>query len=470
MEESAVEFLGVFVSEAFYYWASVVMLMIHVGFLAYEGGVARNKNVMATMTKNLLTVASVGVGFFLIGFWIYNAFPLWPVSGPIFGPWMSPEGLSEANAELLELADGALPWAAAVGPNVADHLTPVFLFAFALFAMTTGSIMSGAVIERIKMGGFVILALVLGCVAWVIAAAWGWHYTGWFLTHLGYHDFGCSALVHGVAGFFTLGVLIVLGPRIGRFVDGKSIPILPHNLPLTLIGLMCIYVGFFGFLAACAIMLPGETGIITIYGTPITLASIGANTFLALSAGFIGAYVASKGDPFFTVSGGLAGIITVAAGMDLYPPVLIVPMAFGGAWLMPMFAKFLERFKVDDVVGAVAVHGFCGFLGTILVGIFAAGYVQGEGYPPINFLGQLTGAVIACLILGFLPGWGVAALINAFGGLRVSKEEEIEGLDLTDCGIGGYPEAASIRVPDLPQVTPTPAAAAMPTGSLATES
>lgn len=464
MEPDAVKFLGTFVSESFYYWASVVMLMIHVGFLAYEGGVARTKNVMATMTKNLLTVASVGLGFFLVGFWIYNAFPLWPFAGPVFLPGMSTAGMSEANVTLQGLADAAVPWAPAIGPNLGDHLTPVFLFAFALFAMTTGSIMSGAVIERIRMGGFLILALVLGSVLWVLAAAWGWHYTGWFSTKLGYHDFGCSAVVHGVAGFFTLGVLIILGPRIGRFVDGKSVPILPHNLPLTLIGLMCIYVGFFGFLAACAIMLPGATNIISIYGTPMTLASIGANTFLALSAGFIGAYISSKGDPFFTVSGGLAGIITVAAGMDLYAPALVVVLAFVGAWLMPKVARLLEKFRVDDVVGAVAVHGFCGFLGTVLVGIFAAGYVQAEGWPPISFAGQLVGALICCVVLGFLPGLGLAWVLNKFGGLRVPREEEIEGLDLADCGIGAYPETGAISTP---HVTPAPAAAPAVTPAVA---
>lgn len=320
MEDTAVKFLSTFVSAQFYYWAAVVMLLIHVGFLAYEGGVSRNKNVMATMTKNLLTVSVVGLTFFLFGFWVYNAFPLWPFNGPIFGPWLDPASLDESNQTLLGLANAALPWDAAVGPTLGDHITLVFLFAFALFAMTTGSIMSGAVIERIKMGGFLILATILGSVLWVLAGAWGWHYSGWFSTMLGYHDFGCSAVVHGVAGFFTLGVLVILGPRIGRFIKGKPVPILPHNLPLTLIGLMCIYVGFFGFLAACAIMLPGYTNITTIYGSPMTLASIGASTFIALSAGFAGAYISSKGDPFFTVSGGLAGIVTAAAGMDLYPP------------------------------------------------------------------------------------------------------------------------------------------------------
>lgn len=468
MEEEAVKFLGIFVSEQFYYWASVVMLLIHVGFLAYEGGVARTKNVMATMTKNLLTVSVVGLTFFLFGFWVYNAFPLWPFKGPIFGPWMSPEGMSEANVTLQGYADAALPWAAAVGPNLADHITPVFLFAFALFAMTTGSILSGAVIERIKMGGFLILAIVLGSVLWVLAAAWGWHYTGWFSTMLGYHDFGCSAIVHGVAGFFTLGVLIILGPRIGKFVDGKAVPILPHNLPLTLIGLMCIYVGFFGFLAACAIMLPGYTGITTIYGTPMTLASIGASTFIALSAGFAGAYVSSKGDPFFTMSGGLAGIITTAAGMDLYAPGLVLVLAFAGAWIMPKVALLVEKAGIDDVVGAFSVHGFCGLLGALLVGVFAGGYVQADGWPAINFVGQLTGALISCILLGFLPGIALAYVLKKFNMLRVPEKEEIEGLDLYECGIAAYPEKVGVHAlqgagtaSSAPGAVPAPARLAM---------
>jgi len=440
MEEEAVKFLGTFVSESFYYWASVIMLMIHVGFLAYEGGVARTKNVLATMTKNMLTVCSVGISFFLFGWYIYNAFPMFPF-GPLFGPWTSEEALSETAQGAFALVGASYPWSPAVGPNPGDHLTGVFVFAFALFAMTTGSIMSGSLIERAKMGGYLILSVILGSICWVIAAAWGWNAFGWFFTKLGYHDFGCSAVVHGVSGFFTLGVLMVLGPRVGKYVDGKPVPILPHNLPLTMVGLMCIFVGFFGFLAACAIMLPGQSAILTIYGTPMTLSSMGLNTLLALAAGIIGAYISSKGDPFFSISGGLAGIITIGAGIDLYQPGLIIVLAFAGAYIMPKIAVFIEKKGVDDVVGAVAVHGFCGFLGAVLPGIFAAGYVQGDGIPAISFTGQLICSLICCLLLGFIPGYGSAFILKKLGMLRVSKEEELEGLDLADCGYGAYPEA-----------------------------
>lgn len=443
MDEEAVKFLGTFVSESFYYWASVIMLLIHVGFLAYEGGVARTKNVLATMTKNLLTVSSVGLAFFFFGWWVYNAFPFWPLTGPILGPWTDASKLPETIKTAHETyVTTSYPWSANLAPNVGDHLTGVFWFAFALFAMTTASILSGALIERVKIGGYLILSILLGGFCWVVAAAWGWNFYGWFTTKFGYHDFGCAGVVHGVSGFFTLGVLIVLGPRVGKFVNGKPVAILPHNLPLTMVGLMCIFVGFYAFLAACAIILPGAKGILTIYGTPMTLSALGVNTTLALSAGVIGAYISSKGDPFFTISGGLAGIIAIGGGIDLYQPALIIVLAFSVAFIMPKVALLIEKMGIDDVVGAVAVHGFCGLTGAILPGIFASGYVQGAGYPPVNLGGQLLGAFVCCIVLGLLPGFGSAWVLNKLGMLRVSKEEELAGLDLGDCGYPAYPESA----------------------------
>ncbi|MEO1390073.1 MAG: hypothetical protein AAFV85_22280 [Cyanobacteria bacterium J06634_6] len=324
MSAESTEFLSVFVAESYYYWSAVFMLLIHAGFLAYEGGVARTKNVLATMVKNLLTLSIVGLSFFFFGWWVYNAFPLFPLQGGVVGPWTSPDASGQV-ADILALVQASYPWSAAMGPNLADHFTGVFWFAFALFAMTTASILSGAVMERIRIGAYAILAIALGSFTWVIAASWGWNPDGWVFTQLGYHDFGCAAIIHGVSGFFALGVLINLGPRIGKFdKHGKPTAILPHNLPLTMVGLMLIYVGFYAFLAACVIFLPGQTIETSIYGTPVTLASIGVNTTLALSAGIIGTYISAKGDPFLTISGGLAGIVSVAAGLDIYSPPIVV--------------------------------------------------------------------------------------------------------------------------------------------------
>lgn len=256
MSPEAQEFLGTFVAESFYYWASVFMLLIHAGFLAYEGGASRTKNVLATMVKNLITLSSVGLAFFFFGWWVYNAFPFFPVTGAILGPWTNPEA-SEAVKSAMPLVEASYPWSPALAPNLGDHLTGVFWFAFALFAMTTASILSGALIERVKIGAYIILSIILGGFTWVVAAAWGWSPFGWLLTSFGYHDFGCSAVVHGVSGFFTLGVLLNLGPRIGKYdQQGRPRPILPHNLPLTMVGLMLIFVGFYAFLAACVIFDP----------------------------------------------------------------------------------------------------------------------------------------------------------------------------------------------------------------------
>lgn len=446
MSPEAQEFLGTFASESFYYWASVFMLLIHAGFLAYEGGASRTKNVLATMVKNLLTLSSVGLTFFFFGWWVYNAFPLFPVAGGILGPWTNPEE-SELIQTMMPYVDGSYPWSPALAPNTGDHLTGVFFFAFALFAMTTASILSGALIERVKVGAYLVMSIVLGSFTWVVGAAWGWNAFGWFFTKLGYHDFGCAAIVHGISGFFTLGVLLNLGPRIGKYDEnGNPRPILPHNLPLTMVGLMLIFVGFYAFLAACLIFLPGYEKETTIYGTPMTLASIGVNTTLALAAGLVGAYLSSKGDPFFTISGGLAGIIAVGGGMDLYHPALVIVLAFIAASLMPKVIIAIEKRGIDDSVGAVGVHGFCGLFGSVVVGIAAAGYPQGDGIPSISFLGQLTGALISVVLLGFIPGYVTSFILKKFNLLRVSPEEEIAGLDISDLGIEGYPEYATLSL------------------------
>jgi ammonium transporter, Amt family len=444
MSPEAQEFLATFVSESFYYWASVFMIMIHVGFLAYEGGASRTKNVLATMVKNLVTLSTVGLTFFFFGWWVYNAFPLFPFQGGIVGPWTDPNAEGVVG-DVLALVQASYPWSPSLGPNIADNLTGVFWFAFALFAMTTASILSGAVIERIRIGAYVILSIVLGSFAWVVAAAWGWNPYGWFFTQLGYHDFGCSAVVHGVSGFFALGVLLNLGPRIGKFdAQGRPRAILPHNLPLTMVGLMMIFVGFYAFLAACVIFVPGQGVETTIYGTPMTLASLGVNTTLALAAGIIGSYISSKADPFYTISGGLAGIISVGAGLDLYHPAIVILIAFIGAYTMPLVGYFVEKIGIDDAVGAVAVHGYCGLLGAMTVGVMATGYPQGDGIPTTNFFAQLVGTFVCTVLLGFLPGYGCSFILKKLNLLRVPEQEEIEGLDLGDFGLEAYPEYAIV--------------------------
>jgi ammonium transporter, Amt family len=434
-------FLKTFTAESFFFIAAVLMILIHAGFLAYEGGVSRSKNLLATMTKNLMTLATVGLTFFYFGWWIYNAFPFWPATGPLLGPWTDADKLVDPLKTAMPLVSASYPWSDAMSPTKGDEMTGVFWMVFALFSMTTASILSGACIERIKVGAYYILSIILGSVLWVIGAAWGWNYFGWMTQLWGFHDFGCAVVVHCISGWFTLGVLLNLGPRIGKFAaDGTPKAILPHNIGLTLIGLMLIFVGFYFFLACCVVFLPGYTGIVNIYGAPTTLAMLAVNTTLALAAGLIGAYVSSKGDPFFTISGGLTGIIAVAAGMDVYHPGLVIVIAFACAWIMPKTALFIERRGIDDAVGAFAVHGMTGTISGILPGIFAVGYIAQEGQHPVNFFGQLGGVAICALLLGFLPGYGLSYLLKKFGLLRVPEQVEIEGLDLHQLGVTAYPE------------------------------
>ena len=426
-------------TEVYYYITIALMVVIHAGFLAYEMGATRQKNVLASGIKNILAFAFVVPTFYFFGWFIYWAYPT-GITGSA--------GPNEISGYAYA-AEIAWPWVEYMGPNIADNASGVFVGAFALFAATTASIFSGSVIERIQVAGFIILAVVLGSVAWVVAAAWGWHADGWLVTEFGLHDFGAAGLVHAVAGFFALGVLINLGPRIGKYnPDGSANDIAGHNLPFTLTGLMLIIVGFWGFLMACLIV-PGEAWswfgdkFATIYGTPTTLSSLAFNILMGFAGGIIGAWAVTR-DPFWMMSGALAGIIATASGLDIYYPPLTFAMGFaGGAMLKPCF-RFLEKRGIDDAVGAVTVHGTVGLFGLIMLGVWAHGYpaLQGEGAPTISLLGQCVGAVVFFL-LGFVPGYLVSLLLKACGLLRVSEAAEINGLDITKVPNIAYPEGIS---------------------------
>ena len=412
--------------EVFYWWCTAIMLMIHAGFLAYEMGASRSKNALAAGIKNILAIALIIPAFYLFGWWIYNAFP---------------------NGFVPIEAAAALPWAASMGPDVQDMGTGIFWAAFALFGATTGSILSGAVIERIRVSAFLILTIFLGGVVWIMAGAWGWHPDGWLLTEFGYHDVGASGVVHAVAGFFTLGVLMNLGARKGKFIDGVPQIISPHSLPMTLIGLMMIIFGFFGFLGGCIIFNGGETGWTTIYGTPTNLSAFAFNTLMGFAGGIIGCYIATR-DPFWTMSGGLVGIISVAAGLDIYSPSLAFIIAVTTGIVAVQFAKFLEKRGIDDAVGAVSVHGFTGVVAVVLVGVFAGGTPNAEGLPEISFVGQLIGAAVMGL-MGFVPGYSLSFLLKKANSLRVPEACEDIGIDEVELLAKPYPEGGVPAMTDL---------------------
>ncbi|MFN0155955.1 MAG: ammonium transporter [Gaiella sp.] len=425
-------------AEQFYFYTVVVMWLIHVGFMAYEAGVARRKNLMSTAMKNILTIAVVTPTFYYFGWYIYGCFEEgWPKSG-------------HASPDAFEGYCGlTAPWSAGLGPNLQDHTSLVFFLAFLLFSWTTASIMSGAVIERIRLSAYLLLSVVLGSGVWIMDAAWGWSYGGWLTTRFGFHDAIASLVVHGVAGAFTLGVLLNLGPRIGKYdIAGRARAFRPHNTHMTLMGLMLIFTGFYGFYAACLLITSSSfPGWLNIYGSYTTLGAIAMVITVGFAGGFTGGWFASKGDPFWTLSGGLAGVISVSAGADVYHPSLAYLLSISGGMVAVWVGTWIEKkLRIDDAVGAVAVHGVCGFYGVLLVGIFAGGYPTGINNIESSFGGQLMG-MMAFLPLAFLPGYVCSWALKKMNLLRVPPEVEIEGLDLAEFQQDFYPEFE--RVPEV---------------------
>jgi ammonia channel protein AmtB len=309
--------------------------------------------------------------------------------------------------------------------------------------------MSGALIERVRLSAFLILAAILGSAVWIMDAAWGWSSGGWLTTRYGFHDSIASLVVHGVAGAFALGVLLNLGPRVGKYTkDGMARTFRGHNVHLTLMGLMLIFTGFYGFYAAClVIQSTAFPGWLNIYGSPTTLGAIAFVITVGFAGGFTGGWFASKGDPFWTLSGGLAGVISVSAGADVYHPSLAYLLSISGGMVAVWSGHYIERkLRVDDAVGAVAVHGVCGFYGVFLVGIFAGGYPTGINQVESSFGGQLMG-IMAFLPLAFLPGYVASWILKQFNLLRVPAEVELEGLDLAEFGQDFFPEFE--RVPEV---------------------
>lgn len=430
----------------FYYWVTVfLMFFIHVGFVIYEVGVTRRKNLQHTLMKNTMLIPLVTITFFFFGWWIYFAF----VNGPgIIG------GLGEGH-------EAYYPWSEIMGPHMQDRINGVFWAAFLLFSWTAASIVSGATIERIRTGAFLMIAVLVGSVTWIIDAAWGWSPSGWMVQLMGYHDAYASGVIHAIAGGAALAVIIVLGPRIGKFGPNRTIrDIKPHNTWMTCIGLFLIYTGFWGFYVACNIPIldvdPSDGGVFfsatNIYLMPTTLSAITFNFLMSLSGGLLVGYLISKRNPFWTYSGGLAGIIAASAGNDLYHPIQAMLIAAVGVVFAYKMHYFVERkFRIDDAVGAVAVHGYAGFYGVVVAGFVLWGYpaaapVEGvtawfttpDGWPAVNPLGNFLGAIIMFGVLGFLPTFVLCKILHRFGLLRAPRAVELAGLDTHDYG-DAYP-------------------------------
>lgn len=437
------EALSVIFTE-FYYWVTVVMMfLIHVGLLMYEFGATRPKHLTQTLVRHTMGLAFVTITWWLFAFMIYFGFTAGPF---LFGPpdW----------AAMAPLA----PWAETMGSHLGDRITGVFWAAFLLFSWVMAAIISGTAIERIRTAPFMILAVLVGSVTWVIDASWGWHPEGWMVQLMGYHDAYASGVIHAVAGGACLAIALTLGPRIGKFgPNGEVRDLKPHNPYQSVVGLFIIYTGFWGFYAACniPIMDIGPDGqpfftATNIYGTPTTLSTITFNFLMALTGGLLAGYVIANRDPYWIFSCGLAGIIAASAGNDLYHPVQAMLVGAIGATVAYKMHHYVEnRFKLDDPVGAVAVHGYAGVTGLFISGFLLWGYpaaapvleaqpwvdslgwfgMTPDGAPAVNPFGQIIGAVIMFGLLGFLPTYLVCKLLDKAGILREPREVELAGAD-----------------------------------------
>jgi len=380
------------------------------GFAMLEAGLVRGKNVATQLTKNIALYSLSAIMYWLVGFNL-----MYPVDAWIFQGWFGTFSPTELEPVGLAAADAALDYA-----SVASD----FFFQL-MFCATTASIVSGTLAERIKLWPFLIFVVILTGLIYPIGASWQWG--GGWLSEAGFYDFAGSTVVHAAGGFAALAGAIVLGARIGKYKDGKTIPMPGSNLALATLGTFILWLGWFGFNGGSQLA-AGTVGDITDVGR------IFANTNMAAAAGAVAALIMSqvmykKPDLTMVLNGALAGLVSITASP-------LEPTLFGSLWIgavggiIVVFAvPMLDKFKIDDVVGAIPVHLIAGFWGTMVVPIYA----------DASFGTQLTGFV-AIGGFTFVVSFVVWTILKATVGIRVSEESEINGLDVSELGMEAYPE------------------------------
>ncbi len=390
---------------------TALVFFMHLGFSFLEIGLTRQKNTINILFKNVFIIC---VGLLLYYMGGFNL--MYPGD---FNGYLGFAGFG------IPLPEGGLTADYASGGYT--YWTD-FLFQ-GMFAATAATIVSGAVAERIKLGGFMIFTLVYVGLVYPIVGSWQWG--GGFLSTIGvenggFHDFAGSTLVHSVGGWAALIAIYLLGPRIGKFDEnGKAQAIPGHNIPLAAAGVLILWLGWFGF-----------NGGSVLSGDPAGTSLVLVTTSLAAAAGGIGAFVLStilykNYDLTMFLNGILGGLVGITAGADLMSPNEAVIIGLLAGALIVLAVAFVDKIKLDDPVGAVAVHLICGIFGTLAVGIFGAKAGMDQ------FLYQLAGVgatATFCTITAFI----ILIIIKKTTGLRVSKEEELEGLDLHEHGMDAY--------------------------------
>ena len=390
---------------------TALVFFMHLGFSFLEIGLTRQKNTINILFKNVFIICTGLLLYYIGGFNL-----MYP------GDFNGYLGFAGFGIPLPE--NGLTPDYASGGYTYWTD----FLFQ-GMFAATAATIVSGAVAERIKLGGFMIFTLIYVGLVYPIVGSWQWG--GGFLSTIGgenggFHDFAGSTLVHSVGGWAALIAIYLLGPRIGKFSEsGKAQAIPGHNIPLAAAGVLILWLGWFGFNGGSVLSADPA-------GTSLVLVT----TSLAAAAGGIGAFILStilykNYDLTMFLNGILGGLVGITAGADLMSPNESVVIGLLAGALIVLAVAFIDKIKLDDPVGAVAVHLICGIFGTLAVGVFGAKAGMDQ------FLYQLAGVgatATFCSISAFI----ILFTIKKTGGIRVSKEEELEGLDLHEHGMDAY--------------------------------
>ncbi|WP_025741406.1 ammonium transporter [Aquimarina pacifica] len=397
---------------------TALVFFMHLGFSFLEIGLTRQKNTINILFKNVFIICVGLLLYCLVGFnLMYPGFA--EGSAGFFG--FAGFGLTsplvtdpETGKQILDLAysEGYTYWTD-------------FLFQ-GMFAATAATIVSGAVAERIKLGSFMIFTVIYVGVVYPIVGSWKWG-AGW-LDKLGFYDFAGSTLVHSVGGWAALVAVFLLGSRIGKFnSEGKAQAIPGHNIPLAAAGVLILWLGWFGFNGGS--VLSADAGL-----TSLTLVT----TCLAAAAGGVSAFIVStimykNYDLTMFLNGILGGLVGITAGADQMSPTDSVLIGLIAGIIIVFGVALIDKLKLDDPVGAIAVHLICGIWGTLAVGIF------GELAGMDQFVSQLIGVGsigVFCLVSSFIILFALKKTI----GLRVSEKEEIDGLDGHEHGMDAYPD------------------------------
>ena len=384
------------------------------GFAMLEAGMVRSKNVTMQLTKNVALFSLAAVFYYLLGYNLMYPLGTWSMEGVLSGVW---------GVAILE--------AVGIGRDAADDYgyasTGSDFFFQLMFCAATASIVSGALAERIKLWPFLIFTILLTAVIYPIQASWKWG--GGFLDGMGFQDFAGSTVVHSVGGWAALTGAIILGPRLGKYAqDGKVNPIPGSNLALATLGVFILWLGWFGFNGGSQLAM-GSIGDVA------DVSRIFSNTNAAAAGGAIAALILTqvmykKPDLTMILNGALAGLVSITA--EPLAPTLGQATIFGavGGILVVVSVPILDKFKIDDVVGAIPVHLIAGIWGTLIVPLTNSDASFGTQLYSIIVVGIFV--VITSAIVWYV--------LKSIFGIRVDEEAEMNGLDTSELGMEAYPE------------------------------